>query len=308
MNRSPRGIILSLLAILSLTACASNDKSIVPKEPLPHFSFGVIADVQYCDQESRGVRHYRASLAKLEECVEDLNTRDLAFTIHLGDFIDKGVESFKKALPLYERLEMPAYHVLGNHDFDVPADRKGDVCRILGLEERYYDFHVQGWRFIVLDGNDVSLYARPEDSGKHREAAAMLKGLKDKKAAFAQAWNGGVGSEQMAWLENALKEAEDEGDRVVVFCHFPVYPDNAHNLWNSEEVVRLLESFSCVKAYINGHNHAGNYGKLENIHYVTLPGMVDTPDTNAYGWVDVFEDRLELNGRGRTTSRTLLIR
>lgn len=308
MSRLSRSITLSLLAVLSLTACASDDQSTVPQEPLPHFSFGVIADVQYCDQESRGVRHYRSSLMKLEECVEDLNSRNLAFTIQLGDLIDKGAESFDTILPLFNRLKMPAYHVLGNHDFDVPAGRKGDVCGILGLEERYYDFRVQGWRFIVLDGNDLSLYARPEDSAKHREAAAMLKGLKEKKAAFAQVWNGGVGSEQMAWLEAVLKEAEDKGERVVVFCHFPVYPHNAHNLWNSMEVVRLLESFRCVKAYINGHNHAGNYGERENIQYVTLPGMVDTPDTSAFGWVEVFEDRLELNGRGRAESRTLLIR
>ena len=56
----------------------------------PHFSFGLIADVQYADDDNRpGIdRHYRASLPKLEEAINEFNRHDLAFVVHLGDLVD----------------------------------------------------------------------------------------------------------------------------------------------------------------------------------------------------------------------------
>ena len=48
--------------------------------------------------------------------VKELNTHDLKFVIHLGDFIDRDYDSFDKVLPIYQTLKMPAYHASGNHD------------------------------------------------------------------------------------------------------------------------------------------------------------------------------------------------
>ena len=92
----------------------------------------------------------------------------------------------------------------------------------------------------------------------------------------------------------------------MIFCHFPVYPQNIHNLWNDEEIVRLLSQYSCVKAYINGHHHEGNYGKKNGIHYLTLKGMVDT-EQNACATVRVYHDRLEVEGYGREANRIMVI-
>ena len=91
------------------------------------FSFGLIADCQYCQIEGTRVRKYSMSDSKLKECVTHLNTLDLAYTIHLGDFIDRDWESFDVVNPIYQQLKMPAYHVLGNHDFSVEDARKGMV-------------------------------------------------------------------------------------------------------------------------------------------------------------------------------------
>ena len=59
-----------------------------------------------------------------------------------------------------------------------------------------------------------------------------------------------------------------------------------------------------MAAYINGHNHAGNYGEKDGIHYLTMKGMVDTLK-NSYGVVEVYEDRLALNGFGRQENREM---
>src|SRR5690606_36367369 len=91
-------------------------------EELPLIRFGIIADVQYADQEDAGSRNYRGSIDKLAEAVQTFNGRDLEFVINLGDFIDKGSSSFDTLLSITNRLNMPLYHVLGNHDFTVSED------------------------------------------------------------------------------------------------------------------------------------------------------------------------------------------
>jgi manganese-dependent ADP-ribose/CDP-alcohol diphosphatase len=93
---------------------------------------------------------------------------------------------------------------------------------------------------------------------------------------------------------------------VVIYSHFPVWPENVHNLWNAGEMVELIEAYPCVKAYINGHNHAGNYALKNGIHYLTLKGMVDTLQTS-YAVMHVYDDRLEVRGFGREENRTLEI-
>lgn len=268
-------------------------------------SFGIVADAQYSDRDARGSRHYRASLGKLAASVEDFNGQDLDFVIHLGDFIDEDFASFDALLPIYDELTMPHYHVLGNHDFAVSDDKKSAVRSKLGMPGRYYDFGLDGFRFIVLDGNDVSLYGNPEGSRKEALAAELLQELTDKKKPNAQSWNGAVGTEQIAWLESTLEGARSAREKAILFCHFPVYPENVHNLWNDREVIDIIEASGQVVAYINGHNHHGDYAVKKGVHYVTVQGMVETPDRTAYATVLSKEGSLEIDGRDREPDRLL---
>lgn len=269
----------------------------------PVFSFGVVADCQYCNADTAGVRHYKLSEEKLASCVEVLNTFALAFTVHLGDFIDRDFESFNVVSPIFKRLNCPQYHVLGNHDYAVADEHKAHIYRELGMPARYYDRFVKGWRFIMLDGNDVSLHAYPKGSPEYKAAEKYHK----ENVPEAMTWNGAVGEEQLAWLEQRLKWAETAKEKVILFAHFPVYPENVHNLWNAPAIVSLVKNYPCVKAYMNGHNHAGNFGTDSEIPYLTFKGMVDTEES-AFAVVDVYEDRLVVKGHGREENRTLPIR
>ena len=268
----------------------------------PIFSFGVIADCQYCNVKvpKTAARQYAFSTAKLTKCVEHLNRLKLRFVVHLGDFIDRDFKSFSDVMPIYDMLRVDRYHVLGNHDFSVADEYKAKVPAALGLKSRYYQFRYQGYRFIALDGNDVSLHAYPASDPRHKAAAAVHKKL----PSGTPAWNGAIGQSQLDWLKNELGEAELSGERVILFCHFPVYPENVHNLWNASEVMAVVRENRSVVAYMNGHNHAGNYGRLANRHFVTFKGMVDTDDT-AYAIVNVHSDRLEVKGFGRQENMTL---
>jgi len=109
------------------------------------------------------------------------------------------------------------------------------------------------------------------------------------------------------WLRKTLERAEDSEEKVALFCHFPVYPADPHNLWNAKEVIALLEEFSCVKAYINGHNHKGKYGIKSGIHYLTCKGMVDTNES-AYSIFRVQNNQIDVLGYGREPNQTLPLR
>jgi predicted phosphodiesterase len=291
---------LALLAGWIAIGLAAHLPAAEPTKPgSPLFRFGAVADCQYCSKTSL-IRKYNLSPQKLTTCVEHYNKLNLAFVVHLGDFIDRDFESFDVVAPIYNRLKAPHYHVLGNHDFSVADDKKALVPKRMGLKKRYYDFTHKTWRFIVLDGNDVSLYAYPKDDPRTKAATAFHRRLK----AGTPTWNGGASDKQLKWIESRLKLATQARERVVLFCHFPVYPANVHNLWNHEAVTNLLAKYPCVAAYINGHNHAGNYGKKGGIHYLTMKGMVDTLK-NSYGVIEVYEDRLALKGYGRQEDREM---
>ena len=144
--------------------------------------------------------------------------------IHLGDFIDRDYDSFDKVLPIYQSLKMPAYHALGNHDFDVADKWKAKVPERMGMKSKYYNFKAQGWRFIVLDGNDVSFHAYPKDSLEYQNAGEYYRENKIR----SPKWNGAVGEKQLAWMQEVLRGAEEKGEKVVLYCHFPVYPADPH--------------------------------------------------------------------------------
>ena len=294
----------SLLALLFLAPLGAQNTR--PSQPL--FSFGVLADVQYADKDRSGARHYRTSLGRLASCVKDLNQRDLAFVVQLGDFIDDGKDSFDDVMPIWKKLKATRRSVIGNHDLPFLRER---ALRKLELASSHYDFAVgETWRFVVLDGMDVSLYGYPKNHPKRREATKMLAALKEQKFDNAQRWNGGIGKSQLAWLERVLIDAKQQQQRVVLCCHFPILEkasSSFHLLWNHLTVRKLLAKHECVFAWCNGHDHKGGYAQDAGIHHLTFAGMVEAPEKNAFAVVHAFRDQLVIEGIGKQASLTLQV-
>jgi len=295
-------LIIVCVGLLSTTLLACRSLIVPQEKTQKKFSFGIIADCQYHNEEGSGVRKYARSKEKLESCVTHFNSLDLTYSIHLGDFIDRDYESFDVVVPIYSKLKMPKYHVLGNHDFVVSGDKRSEVHKKMGMPSKYYDFSVKGWRFVVLDGNDISFHAYSEGSEDYQFAENYYNtnDIKSPK------WNGAVGESQKKWLISVLKKAVKNQEKVVIYCHFPVFPENVHNLWNAPEIIEIIESFACVKAYINGHNHKGNYGFKKGVHYITMKGMVNTKVT-AYGVITLTDEYLQIKGYGREGDKMLQI-
>ncbi len=278
----------------------------MPDQPL--FRFGVIADVQYCDCEPATAmnRYYRRSVDKLSDCLATLAQHDLRFVLDLGDLIDRDFTSFDTILPFYEAISVPVHRTLGNHDYAVNVTHLNEIPRRLQLAPSgYYSVNYDTWRLIVLNGNEVSLFATRAGTPLRQEAERTLAALQQRQAANAQEWNGGVSETQLVWLNQQLLQAQRTGQSVVVAGHYPLYPTGSLNLWNDTAVIAVLEQYPSVVAYFNGHHHDGNYGYQRGIHYLNFKGMVDTEDENTFAVVEVYDNRLDIKGFGREESREL---
>lgn len=281
----------------------------VKAQSAPLFSFGIFSDPQYAPVPPRGTRHYANTLWKLQTAIEQANKQNLAFVTTLGDIIDRHWQSYEHILPLYDRLNHSHFFVLGNHDYEVGADYLHAVHRTVGIKRAYYDFKGEGtnFRFIVVDGNDVSLFANAPGTPRYKLARERLDKLVAEQAPNAQIWNGTLSEEQFGWLKQTLDKAQAAGEKVVVLGHYPVYPADRHNIWDDQHFVDLVTGYSNFVAYFNGHNHFGNYGEVKGKHFVNVRGMVETAAETAWSTVDVYADRLELKGVGKQESRTLKI-
>jgi manganese-dependent ADP-ribose/CDP-alcohol diphosphatase len=274
------------------------------KEQAPLFSFGLIADIQYCDCDPVGTRYYRSSLEKLEEAVRSFRTDSLAFVITLGDMIDKDFASYKPVYKIIDTAGFKIYHATGNHDYSVEPRLKKNIPPLRTNKEGYYSFTYEKFRFIILNGNDLSTYATTKKS-VIKEAGDYILKLRNEGEINGLDWNGGISSKQILWLTNQLNTASKNNEKVFIMCHFPVYPVSEHNLLNYSEILTVLEGYTNIIAWFNGHNHYGSYGNLNLIHFVTMKGMVETEKINSFALVEVYKNKIWIKGSGREKSQIL---
>ena len=103
-------------------------------------------------------------------------------------------------------------------------------------------------------------------------------------------------------MARLLKKCEKKGLSVLIFSHHPLYPQSDFSALNGNEIVDTLSKYSCVKAAFSGHHHAGAFGYYKNIPLITLEGMVETENQNAYAIVEISQDHLLVKGQGRASS------
>ncbi|AOW22067.1 phosphoesterase [Urechidicola croceus] len=270
------------------------------------FTLGIIADCQYCDCDVKWNRYYRNSPQRLKEAVTELNKHNLEYTIHLGDFIDQHFESFDSIIPTWNQLKSTSYHVLGNHDFDVADSLKSKVFDKLNLKKRYYSIDKDDWKFIIIDGNDLSFHGALTKE-KQQETDSIFRKIESDSLPYAKIWNGGISNQQFEWIEQELIAAEENEQKVGFYCHFPLVPIANDNLWNTEELQELIRQYKNVKVFMNGHNHDGAYVLKNKVHYITFKGMVDTKDSTSFSLAKFTNDSILIKGFGREKSRKLAV-
>jgi len=278
---------------------------VIPESQLfAQIKFGVFADCQYADKDASGTRYYKNSLTKIDECIITFNKhKKLKFVAGLGDLIDDDFKSFDSVQPILDKSKYNIYQVVGNHDLAVAEDKLDLVPENLGMQKAYYSFSMGDWHFIFLNGSEL-FYHSPDTKIK-AESKKLIDQLTLENKPNNKEWNGGIGKEQLTWLDNELSEAQNTSRKVVIFCHYPLLPLEAHTLWNSEEVLEILQKYQCVKMYMNGHNHAGEYDFRYGIHFITMQGMVETENSNSFAVVTLYKNQIKIDGYGREPDRIL---
>jgi manganese-dependent ADP-ribose/CDP-alcohol diphosphatase len=282
-------------------------QTLVPPEvsQQPLLQIGIISDPQYCSCNPSGSRYYPQSLGKLKTAIDTINTYKTDFVITLGDITDRYDQDLDSILPLYRALQSPYYFLLGNHEFEYIEDSARQyIVSKLGMPDYYYSFIKNGWRFLVLDGTElqtftISLHPELEEEGDSVRLSVA-------GAANEAEWNGGISKRQQNWIRQQLDEAYLLKQEVIVFSHFPVYPEgHSKNLWNSGDIINILDSYPNVVAYIAGHYHPGNYGFKSGKHYLTHKGMVETEFTNSFSVLGIYPGKLIQYGYGLNQDRLL---
>lgn len=247
----------------------------------PLVRFGLVTDVHYADAPARGSRCYRESLAKLRECVREINSRGADFLIELGDFKDQDeppqeertLRYLEAAEKVFSEFHGPRRHVPGNHDFDSLSPGQFFACvRDRGAKPDclYYAFDCRGVRCLVLDCN-YTADGRHYDHGRFDWRDANLP------------------DEELAWLESELRAGAGP---AIVFTHQLLDGEGTVFVNNAAKVRAILERSGRVRAVFQGHHHPGRYSFLGGIHYYTLRAVVEGcgAENNAYAFAEAFED------------------
>jgi len=267
--------------------------------------FGLMTDPQYADVDADVAQHlyYRHALQKLPQAIAAFNQLPLDFVVTLGDIVDRQADDYAAVLPLYTRLIHPHAVVLGNHDALALTTLLADRA---ALPKHYYAFRLPGWRFVVYDGNDVSLYCNALNGDDRYQAETLLNALRAQGQPQAEPWNGAVGQQQLAWIEQQLQQAQRCGERVIIFGHYPLAPLTRHNLMNSNVLVDLVTSYN-IPCCFAGHDHKGNRAIISQTGFVTLKGMLNGPDAVPFAVVEITKDRVAIQGFGGEASTCFAI-
>ncbi|PRQ17193.1 putative hydrolase [Rosa chinensis] len=301
------------------------------KQPL--FSFGVISDVQYADipdgRSFLGVpRYYRHSIFVLKRAVQKWNDQKKhEFVINFGDIVDgfcpkdQSLNAVMNVVEEFENFNGPVYHMIGNHClYNLPRKQLLPLLKIPSINGRaYYDFSPSPeFRFVVLDAYDISAIGWPQDHPSAIEALRFLQeknpnadknspaGLEGLERRFLM-FNGAVGKQQLEWLDSILQEATELKQKVVVGCHLPLDPGASSKealLWNYDKVMGVIHRYNCVKVCLAGHDHKGGHSiDSRGVHHRVLEAALECPPgTDAYGYIDVYDDKLLLTGTDRMAS------
>ncbi|XP_061175225.1 manganese-dependent ADP-ribose/CDP-alcohol diphosphatase-like [Saccostrea echinata] len=302
---------------------------------LPHYKFGLIADVQYADSDNgfnfsrTNERFYRRSLTLLKEAVYVWKKEKIDSVLQLGDIIDGKCFSEKKSdiclqrvLNQFNELQKDVYHVWGNHEL-YNFERKFLMTSELGPKEECYsppdcayysiDLH-QRLRLVALDCYEVSLLGVDKSYRYFDQAWNTLgainqndtwnspEGLVGLEKRFVK-YNGGCSTRQIQWLDEELAAAKRRKQNVIVIGHLPVLESSAHAanlLWNFDEVLQVLKANKdCVLCYFSGHDHDGGFDLDESgIHHITLAGVIEAIDNNPFGTAYLYDNELEIKGNG----------
>lgn len=167
--------------------------------------------------------------------IDDIKQVDnMSFGISLGDLVGDTLDLLKNYTESVARLNLPWYHVMGNHDmnYDVRTDKLSDETYERFYGPNNYAFNYADAHFIILD--DI-LYPDPRDG---------------------EGYWGGFRKDQLEFLKNDLKTL-DKNKLIVISFHIPLFEEHGEDVFRDEdrqELFDLLKDFD-HRLILNAHTH-----------------------------------------------------
>ncbi len=213
--------------------------------PLKPLRFALCADVH------KDLVHDADS--RLESFVAAANAHHAEFILQLGDFCQPRDKN-RDFLRVWNEFPGRRYHTVGNHDRDGGFAWQ-QVLDFWGMERPYYSFDLNGWHFVVTDGNE-------KNPGQ-----------------AAPGYPRYIGASQLAWIEQDLKQTSSP---TLLFSHQSL--EDPGGVENGREVRAALEKanhaagWRKVAACFSGHHHIDFHCEINGIHYVQINSM-------SYSWL-----------------------
>ena len=228
------------------------------------FTFAIISDL------TGGERKNIYSTA-----VFQLNRLDPTFVLSVGDLIDGGTEDtlqLKKEWDSFDlrtsKLNMPFFHLGGNHDLTNPVMRKFWKNR---FGPTYYHFVYENVLFLMMDSEDYEEKRMLEIYAARAKALQIIdgdiEGVYEKSEYYhmPERQIGGMSNDQFNYYKDVLEQYPDV-KWTFLLMHKP--------LWMREDDKGLgkLESLLAERPYsvINGHFHSFSHRKRNGRDYTML--------------------------------------
>lgn len=197
------------------------------------------------------------ALRRLQAFVDVARGRDgLDAVIQLGDF-NYSQPASRECVDLFNQLDPPKLHVLGNHDMD-KCD-KAAAMKFWGMKARYGAISMRGYRFVTLDLNHFR-----KDGELHEYANGNY---------FAPGascnW---ADPEQLDWLAQELHRSKEP---VILLSHQPLgfaEPDRPIPP-EQQEVLKIVDEAAkanprgAVAASLFGHLHVDRLEHVAGVPY-----------------------------------------
>ena len=228
------------------------------------FTFAIISDL------TGGERSNVYSTA-----VSQLNRLDPTFVLSVGDLIDGGTEDKSRLQKEWDwfdqrtsRLNMPFFHLGGNHDLTNPVMRQFWKER---YGPRYYHFVYENVLFLMMDSEDYEERRMMEIYSARAKALQIIRGEIEGKYEESEYYNmperriGGMSEDQYLYYKNVLDKYPNV-KWTFLLMHKP--------LWMREDDKGLgkLETLLQDRPYtvINGHFHSFSHRKRHGRDYTIL--------------------------------------
>ena len=253
----------------------------------------IFSDLHYLDKHHEGDNRKLTKLVLpiLKALTDKINNQIKPDAcIYLGDLIEdtnnykQDIENIKYILNELNKIKVPLYIVLGNHDLrTIP---KEELENILGHSS--FSVNINGFHLIFLN-LDTKNHLGTGEGGITKTRYISEKDLK--------------------WLEKDLKENNLPG---LIFNHFGIAEDNMQgNYWfssdkenallaNRKELKRILKTNKNIIGIFSGHQHWTKRIKEDGLDYYVVGSIIENINNDGipdgiYLEVEINENKMKVN-------------